>query len=346
MSTCLAFNVEWDDEQSATVKHFRLNYFSEDNSIEMMQTLPDGKRRCFMGRIFCPSVQEKDLRIGSSIFLHGRQLHISAYADEGTRLACAERIVFCLALVKPGAVETSLGSVLRLSTTLPFRLSHAKLIELDDVTASLFQCAPGVAVAVEACASIGGPRGGASYSELEQEWASNRGAMVHCCACLGERHELAHACFDLPAPRSGPDDAVTACVVRPHIVDSEGSLGDVIGAILDAGFVIDRLEVLHLTRKATSEFFGVYRGVLASYEKMIAHMSSGNSVYVRLRGDPDIVRTFREFCGPINVEVARMLRPKTLRARFGSNEVLNAVHCTDLEEDGVLECSFFDRLMQ
>jgi nucleoside diphosphate kinase len=36
-------------------------------------------------------------------------------------------------------------------------------------------------------------------------------------------------------------------------------------------------------------------------------------------------------------ELARKLRPNTLRARFGKTKVQNAVHCTDLPEDGLLE---------
>ncbi|KAA3679065.1 uncharacterized protein DEA37_0004354, partial [Paragonimus westermani] len=36
-------------------------------------------------------------------------------------------------------------------------------------------------------------------------------------------------------------------------------------------------------------------------------------------------------------EIARFLRPETLRAKFGVSKVRNAVHCTDLPDDGELE---------
>lgn len=36
-------------------------------------------------------------------------------------------------------------------------------------------------------------------------------------------------------------------------------------------------------------------------------------------------------------EISRHLRPNTLRALYGKDKVKNAVHCTDLPEDGVLE---------
>ena len=36
-------------------------------------------------------------------------------------------------------------------------------------------------------------------------------------------------------------------------------------------------------------------------------------------------------------EICRHLRPNTLRAKYGFDKVQNAVHCTDLPEDGTLE---------
>ena len=47
--------------------------------------------------------------------------------------------------------------------------------------------------------------------------------------------------------------------------------------------------------------------------------------------------SFRELSGPHDPEIARTLRKKTLRAKYGIDRVRNAIHCTDLPEDGVLE---------
>ena len=59
-------------------------------------------------------------------------------------------------------------------------------------------------------------------------------------------------------------------------------------------------------------------------------------------GDPAAtVEAFRELCGPADVEIARHLRPGSLRAKYGRNRVQNCLHCTDLPEDGGLECKFF-----
>lgn len=41
-------------------------------------------------------------------------------------------------------------------------------------------------------------------------------------------------------------------------------------------------------------------------------------------------------------EIARHLRSQTLRARFGIDKIKNAVHCTDLPDDALLEVSYFN----
>ncbi|KIY97903.1 Nucleoside diphosphate kinase 7 [Monoraphidium neglectum] len=52
------------------------------------------------------------------------------------------------------------------------------------------------------------------------------------------------------------------------------------------------------------------------------------------------VELLRQLCGPADPEIARALRPGSLRARHGAGRVRNAVHCTDLAEDGELEARF------
>lgn len=58
------------------------------------------------------------------------------------------------------------------------------------------------------------------------------------------------------------------------------------------------------------------------------------------------MKSFRELCGPHDPEIARTLRPQSLRAKFGIDRVKNAVHCTDLPEDGILEVEYFFNILQ
>ena len=52
------------------------------------------------------------------------------------------------------------------------------------------------------------------------------------------------------------------------------------------------------------------------------------------------VKAFRDICGPHDPEICKLIKKNTIRARFGVDRIKNAVHSTDLPEDGVLEVKF------
>ena len=54
-------------------------------------------------------------------------------------------------------------------------------------------------------------------------------------------------------------------------------------------------------------------------------------------GDENVVQRLREEAGPHDPEIGKHIRPNTLRAKYGHNRVENALHTTDLHEDGILE---------
>ncbi len=60
----------------------------------------------------------------------------------------------------------------------------------------------------------------------------------------------------------------------------------------------------------------------------------------------NVVSSLRNLVGPHDPEIAKILRPNTLRAIFGKDRVKNAIHCTDLPEDGILEVQYFFELLQ
>ena len=71
----------------------------------------------------------------------------------------------------------------------------------------------------------------------------------------------------------------------------------------------------------------------------MTELSSGTAIALLLTGD-DAVNRLRDVCGPYLPEIARHLRPDSVRAVYGVDAVRNAVHCTDLPLDGPLECKF------
>ena len=136
----------------------------------------------------------------------------------------------------------------------------------------------------------------------------------------------------------------TCAVIKPHIVQ-EGKAGQVIDMILQEGFEISSMEMFTLDRPTAEEFFEVYKGVLPEFVGMVEHMTTGPCIVLEIRQE-NAVKAFRELCGPTDPEIAKYLRPNTLRAKFGHSRTINAVHCTDLEEDGLLEVEYFFSIQQ
>jgi len=58
------------------------------------------------------------------------------------------------------------------------------------------------------------------------------------------------------------------------------------------------------------------------------------------------VKEFRKICGPHDPDISKTIRKNTIRAKFGNNIAQNAVHCTDMEEDGILECEYFFKILR
>ena len=139
-------------------------------------------------------------------------------------------------------------------------------------------------------------------------------------------------------------DNCTLCLIKPHI-QREGNTGKIIDLILQAGFEISAMELFNLSRPVIEEFYDVYKGVIPEYLPIIENMTSGPVIALEVR-QSNAVSSFRELCGPHDPEIARHLRPNTIRAKFGLDRVRNALHCTDMPEDGRIEVQYFFQLLQ
>ena len=96
------------------------------------------------------------------------------------------------------------------------------------------------------------------------------------------------------------------------------------------------------------EFFEMYRlSFPAEFSQICETLSSQNGpvVAIVVRTE-DAVACLRKLCGPHRPEDARKSNPQSLRAQFGKTLAENAVHCTDLEEDGSIECEYFFSLLK
>lgn len=96
------------------------------------------------------------------------------------------------------------------------------------------------------------------------------------------------------------------------------------------------MELHYLNKPIAEEFFEVYRGVLPEYLPVLEHITNGPVVALEVRQEKAVL-ALREIVGPHDPQLAKILRPNTIRSIYGIDRVKNAVHCTDLEEDGGLE---------
>ena len=92
----------------------------------------------------------------------------------------------------------------------------------------------------------------------------------------------------------------------------EGLAGQIIDVILSEGFEISAMEMFNLSRPVIEEFYDVYKGVLPEYVPLIEHMSNGPIIALEVR-QQNVVNAFRELCGPHDPEIAKHLRPNTIR---------------------------------
>lgn len=100
------------------------------------------------------------------------------------------------------------------------------------------------------------------------------------------------------------------------------------------------MQMFNLDKPTAQEFFEIYRGVLPEYIPITEHMTTGPCIVMEVRQER-AVESFRELCGPLDPEIAKNLRQKSLRSRFGCDRICNGFHCTDLPDDGTLECEYF-----
>jgi nucleoside-diphosphate kinase len=148
--------------------------------------------------------------------------------------------------------------------------------------------------------------------------------------------------FDRKWPTTAIFNNCTCAVIRPHAIKDTG---DIIDRILSEGFEISAFQMQALSTVAAEEFLEVYKGVLPEYHDIVEQMCAGPVVAMEIRQE-NAVETFRKLVGPHDPEIARHLRPDTLRGQFGVDRVQNTLHCSDLPEDGLLECEYFFKMLQ
>ena len=329
----LAYDVQYFDERAQLVRAYRLNSY-KDGTLELLDTKSN---KMYLKRIYCPEVTRDRLYVGSVVNVFGRALQVLAPSDLGTGMYVGTQTssaTCCCRLGDVGALPGVIGLLQKSFTSLR-ALRTVALEELGPGTRdALCRESPrglGLYVDVYTKGSTSAER------DLERVLTSCPGVDA-CLAGVGEA-DLGRNSATVELGSGAP---CTLCLVKPHVVE-ERRVGACLSALLESGFDVAGLQLMTLDPKMAHEFFAPYKGVLPRHEDIVAHCLEGQCLAVQIRSD---VASFREFCGPADIKLAQALRPKSLRATFGTSVVKNAVHCTDLEEDGFLECNYFFNVLQ
>lgn len=361
------FHVQWFDDRADLIRTYLLTYYTRDDTIEMYDMK---NRRPFLKRCEYAEVRLKDLYIGAILTVLARQLKIVAYADPYTENALGKIKGRTLALIKPDAY-TAIGKIISTIYSAGFVIARLKMLKMtpqqsdefcqmlpqDEATpehaASLHQ---DVLVAMELVGDDAANRwlnliGPSSPDQARRSSPRSLRALfgqddirnaVHGSAGPEAAAQQLGFFFAKRWPTTALFNNCTLCIVRPHAVVSVG--GEIVNRILEEGFEISALLLLPMEKATAQEFIDVYKGVLPEYHDMVDQLCSGPCLVMEVRQE-NAVDAFRKLVGPHDPEVAKHLRPDTLRAKFGIDRVRNAMHCTDLPEDGLLEVEYFFNIL-
>jgi nucleoside-diphosphate kinase len=128
---------------------------------------------------------------------------------------------------------------------------------------------------------------------------------------------------------------LTFGIIKPDAVRA-GNQGTIIQRILDAGFNIRGMKLIHQTKKQAEGFYAVHAGK-GFYEELTEFMSSGPCVVLALEKD-NAVKSWRDLMGATNPAEAA---EGTLRKDFASSIGENAVHGSDSDENAAIEINYF-----
>jgi nucleoside-diphosphate kinase len=128
---------------------------------------------------------------------------------------------------------------------------------------------------------------------------------------------------------------LTFGIVKPDAVKAKKT-GYIIQRILDNGFRIRALKLLHMSKKEAEGFYAVHRE-RPFFPDLTEFMSSGPCVVMTLEKE-GAVKAWRDLMGATDPAKAE---DGTLRKEFGASVGENAVHGSDSDENAAIEISYF-----
>ena len=341
------FMGEFFDSMANIVRQYQIFIYAEDESIEIYDVRT---RKIFLKRIICPDVKLKDFYIGAEVNIYSRRILISEYGDDFTAKTFESQRHSSFVLLLPSAYM-QIGKIVDLITKKGFSIVKMRMNKLTQGEAEQFikiHQADGLNAQEISSDYVTGIEVASKNAVDEfKKFIQNelipqfQGKQILISSPSPDKAQMEINFYF--AIRSPPQLTNCSCfIIKPHII-AEGNAGKIIDILLNEGFEISSLNMLQLDKNTAENFFDVYKGVLPEYGAIINHLITGPIIALEVRQE-DVVNKLRAMVGPHDPEIAKVLRPNTLRAIFGIDRVRNVCHCTDLGEDGVLECQYMFEL--
>ena len=128
---------------------------------------------------------------------------------------------------------------------------------------------------------------------------------------------------------------LTFGIIKPDAVRA-GHTGSIIQKILDSGFKIRGLKLIHMTRHEAEGFYAVHRE-RPFFSGLTEFMSSAPCLVMALQKE-GAVKAWRDLMGATDPGKAD---EGTLRKQFGGSVGENAVHGSDSDENAAIEIAYF-----
>lgn len=366
-----SFVTEWYDPHAALKREYQLIYYPNDKTCEMVDLK---NKRLFLKRSSCNNLQLDNLFLGSVITIQSRQLKIIDFGDEFTRKKLQSKKEKTLGIIKPDCIS-KMADILSIVLEEGFTLCNMRMVTLNTKEASEFYAehngkpffnklvkfmSEGPIIAFEMIGenavshwrSLLGPT---DPSEARQSAPSSIRAKFgtdstrnacHGSDSITSGHREIEYFFGLQ--RHGQNTATYAAgntlgIIKPDAIKL-GYTGKILKDIEESGLSVTALALFNVEKANAAEFYEIYKGVVSEYTQMVECLSSGPCIALEITGE-NAQDAFRKLVGPPDPEIARHLRPHTLRAHYGFTKVENAVHCTDLPDDGILEIEYFFKIL-
>src|ERR1044072_318206 len=134
---------------------------------------------------------------------------------------------------------------------------------------------------------------------------------------------------------SEPAGKLTFAIIKPDAVQA-GYAGKILDRIIDGGFRLRAMKMIHQTRTQAEGFYEVHRGK-PFYDGLTEFMSSGPCVVMVLEKE-GAVKAWRDLMGATDPAKAD---PGTIRKEFGASVGENATHGSDSDENAAIEIAYF-----